>query len=85
MNKVMRKQIREIVNLVMDLNDLGAELQVKINNDALSIIDFNATGKGFYYLGNNDIYFTGECWEPILQSELDAALLKLKKDLASRK
>lgn len=79
----MRKQIREIVNLVMDLNDLGEDLKVEVRKDALSIVDFNLNGKAFNYL--DTVYFTGEHWEPVLQSRIDAALLQLKQDLASRK
>lgn len=84
MNKGMRKQIREIVNLVMDLNDLGENLKVEVGNDNLSIINFKETGSKFNYIGRT-IFFTGEYWEIHLQASIDAALLKLRKDLASRR
>lgn len=84
MKKCMRKQIREIVNLVMELNDLGEDLKVSVGNDNLSIVNFNESGKNFDYIGEN-IYFTGEYWEPKLQNSINVTLLKLKEDLASRK
>lgn len=84
MKKVMRKQIREIVNLVMELNDLGENLKVEVGNDNLSIVNFNGSGKDFNYI-DRTIFFSGEYWENILQSSIDTVLLKLKKDLASRK
>ena len=83
MNKSIKKQIREITNLVMDLNDLGLDLSLEVGKNVLTIFSFGKIND--FYLEEKHIFLVGEYNESVLQKNIDKALKQLRLDVAVRK
>ena len=83
MKKNIKKQIREITNLVMELNDLGLNLSLEVGKKVLTIFSFGETDS--FYLEDTHIFLEGEYNESVLQKNIDKALKQLRLDVAVRK